>query len=64
VLLTAGGSEEVPGVGVVSTPVVEPQLGEEDINSMSIDELRAFINKGIAPSSLQSQDSDTDLVRF
>jgi hypothetical protein len=43
---------------------VEPQLGEEDINSMTIEELREFINKGVAPTPLQSGESNTDLVRF
>ncbi len=43
---------------------VEPQLGEEDINSMTIEELREFINKGVAPTALQSGESNTDLVRF
>jgi hypothetical protein len=43
---------------------VEPQLGEEDINSMTIEELREFINKGVAPTSLQSGESNTDLVSF
>jgi hypothetical protein len=51
--LTAAGSE-----------AVEPQLGEEDINSMTIEELRDFINKGVAPPALQSGESNTDLVRF
>jgi hypothetical protein len=41
---------------------VEPQLGEEDINSMTIEELRDFINKGVAPTALQSGESNTDLV--
>jgi hypothetical protein len=51
--LTAAGSEGV-----------EPQLGEEDINSMTIEELREFINKGVAPTAIQSGESNTDLVRF
>jgi hypothetical protein len=56
--ITAAGSDEVGGVAV------EPQLGEEDINSMTIEELRDFINKGVAPTALQSGESNTDLVRF
>ncbi len=44
--------------------MVEPQLGEEDINSMTIEELREFINEGVAPTALQSGESNTDLVRF
>jgi hypothetical protein len=67
----SGGSESSEAGAVeVAEATARPaetdlQLGEEDINSMSIDQLRDFINKGAAaPSPFENQLTDIAPVRL
>jgi hypothetical protein len=58
--VAGGGGGAAEGAEIPPSQEATP-LGEEDINSMTIEELREFINRGVTP---QQPDSPTVRVKL